>query len=255
MDAERWRIVKEAFGRASEAAGVQRPAILAAYDADVRAEVEKMLAVSADENSVLDNPLGDVHLLDDAPPARIGDYRVVREIGRGGMGVVYEAVRETDDFTQKAAVKVIKRGMNNDVILKRFRAEQQILASLEHENIGRFLDGGRTDDGLPYYAMEFVDGVAIDTYCAADPDPKSIAALFREVCAAVSYAHGQLVVHRDLKPSNILVTSAGKPKLLDFGIAKVLDVESGDGTATRTPCGPIGSSKTVVSQSRWTPSR
>jgi serine/threonine protein kinase len=151
------------------------------------------------------------------------------------MGVVYEAIRETENFTQKVALKVIKRGMNNEIILKRFHSEQQILATLEHHNIGRFLDGGKTADGLPFYAMELIEGVAIDDYCRQNHStiPEKVK-IFREVCSAVSYAHTNLIVHRDLKPSNIIVTKHGTPKLLDFGIAKVLDVDSKEvGTATQ----------------------
>lgn len=126
--------------------------------------------------------------------------------------------------------------MNNEVILKRFRSEQQILSTLEHPNIGRFLDGGKTPDGLPFYAMEFIEGLPIDEFCRTNQlTTDETINLFRDVCAAVSYAHTQLVVHRDLKPSNVLVSPNGTPKLLDFGIAKMLSVETEarDGNATR----------------------
>jgi tetratricopeptide (TPR) repeat protein/tRNA A-37 threonylcarbamoyl transferase component Bud32 len=153
------------------------------------------------------------------------------------MGAVYEAVRESRDFRQRVALKVIKRGMDTDAVVSRFRHEQKILASLEHPFIARFLDGGMTDDGLPFYAMEYVEGLPIDDYCAArGSSTEEKLKLFREVCAAVQYAHQNLVVHRDLKPKNILVCGDGTPKLLDFGIGKILTPESDEeaaGTATQ----------------------
>ena len=214
-----------------------------ACDSDtLRREVEKML-VYADEED------GDDTLEKNAfeifssgghgkIPEKIGAYRIIGEIGRGGMGAVYEAVRETDDFTQKAALKVIKRGMDTDAIVRRFRHEQKILATLEHANIARFLDGGMTADGLPFYAMEFVEGEFIDDYCAG----KNLSIderlrLFRQVCAAVQYAHQNLVIHRDLKSKNILVTAGGVPKLLDFGIAKVLTPDATEEIGTATQLG------------------
>jgi serine/threonine protein kinase len=171
-------------------------------------------------------------------PAQIGDYKILREIGRGGMGAVYEAVRENKDFRQRVALKVIKRGMDTDAVVSRFRHEQKILASLEHPFIARFLDGGMTGDGLPFYAMEFVEGAAIDDYCAEkNLSIEEKLKLFREVCTAVQYAHQNLVIHRDLKPSNILVTADQTPKLLDFGIGKILTPGSGDETGTATQLG------------------
>ncbi len=153
---------------------------------------------------------------------RIGSYKILREIGRGGMGVVYLAERD-DEYRKQVAIKLIKRGMDTDAVLQRFRHERQILANLEHPNIARLLDGGTTDDGLPYFVMEYIEGLPVDTYCdkhklTTDERLK----LFRTVCAAVTYAHQNLVIHRDLKPINILVTDEGVPKLLDFGIAKLL---------------------------------
>lgn len=165
------------------------------------------------------------------PPTRIGPYRVLAEIGRGGMGVVYHAVREADEFRQDVAVKVVKRGMDTDFILQRFRHERQIVAGLDHPHIARLLDGGSTPDGLPYFVMEYVDGEPIGEYVRRHA--LSISArltLFLRVAGAVHHAHQKLVIHRDLKPSNILVTSEGAPKLLDFGIAKLLD--SGTESAT-----------------------
>ena len=166
---------------------------------------------------------------------RIGPYRVVRELGRGGMGTVYLAERDDGQFDRQVALKLIQRGLDSVQIVSRFRRERQILAGLRHPNIASLLDGGIADDGRPYFAMEYVEGEPIDTYC--DRLRLSIEdrlALFLPVCDAVSHAHGQLVVHRDLKPDNILVTASGKPQLLDFGIAKVLAEHEGPATLTET---------------------
>ncbi|MBK7706219.1 MAG: protein kinase [Acidobacteria bacterium] len=233
MDPADWKIIKEAFSTAAELTSAARLAFLGTLEESVRFEVEKMLAADAADVGLLNEPLADVHALDESLPDKIDEFTILRELGRGGMGVVYEARRENEAFSQRVALKVIKRGMNNEIILKRFRSEQQILATLEHENIARFLDGGKTADGLPYYAMEFVDGVPIIEFCGRGRSTAEIIEIFRKVCAAVSYAHSQLVVHRDLKPSNIVVTADGRPKLLDFGIAKVLDTGISDGTATQ----------------------
>jgi serine/threonine protein kinase/predicted negative regulator of RcsB-dependent stress response len=153
----------------------------------------------------------------------IGPYQVVRELGHGGMGAVYLAVRADDQFKQQVAIKLIKRGMDTDFIISRFRHERQILASFHHPNIAGLLDGGSTEDGLPYFVMEYIEGHPINTYCGNHRLPiTERIKLFRQVCAAVHYAHQNLVIHRDLKPSNMLVTADGTPKLLDFGIAKIL---------------------------------
>ncbi|HEX6185320.1 MAG TPA: serine/threonine-protein kinase, partial [Pyrinomonadaceae bacterium] len=158
---------------------------------------------------------------------RVGAYRVTGVIGQGGMAEVYRAVRDDDQFRKEVAVKVVRRGMVSEFTLARFRHERQILASLEHPNIARLLDGGATEDGLPYFVMECVEGRPITEYCEAGGlSTRRRLKLFRRVCAAVSYAHRNLIVHRDLKPSNVLVTGDGVPKLLDFGIAKLLAPES-----------------------------
>jgi eukaryotic-like serine/threonine-protein kinase len=154
---------------------------------------------------------------------RIGAYRLEEEVGRGGMGSVYRAARIDGEFDQTVAIKLIKRGMDTDLILKRFRNERQILATLSHPNIAFFIGGGTTRDGLPYFVMEYVDGLPLYQFC--DKNRLSVRErleIFRQVCWAVNAAHTIKVIHRDLKPSNILVKD-GKPKLLDFGIAKVLD--------------------------------
>ena len=166
-------------------------------------------------------------------PARVGPFRVVREIGRGGMGAVYLAERDDAQFEQRVALKVV-RGLGADATLvRRFREERRILARLEHRHIARLLDGGVTDDGTPWFAMEYVEGERLDRWC----DERSLPIdarlrLFEATCEAVQYAHNQLVVHRDLKPSNIMVTSAGELKLLDFGVAKLLGADDAESTQT-----------------------
>jgi serine/threonine protein kinase/Flp pilus assembly protein TadD len=155
---------------------------------------------------------------------RIGPYRVLRPLGEGGMGAVYLAERADGHFQQRVAIKLVRRGMLSRDVQNRLRVERQILATLDHPNIAKLLDGGTTQDGTPYIVMEFIDGEPIDVYC--DRNELTIEdrlQLFRKVCSAVHAAHQNLIVHRDLKPSNILVTRNGTPKLLDFGIAKVLD--------------------------------
>ena len=154
----------------------------------------------------------------------IGAYKILRVIGRGGMGAVYLAIRDDDQYKKQVALKIIKRGMDSEEILKRFKTERQILATLVHPNIARLLDGGATEDGLPYFVMEYIQGQPIDEYSDShNLNTLERLKLFRKVCAAVQYAHQNLIVHRDLKPSNILVGADGEPKLLDFGIAKLLN--------------------------------
>jgi non-specific serine/threonine protein kinase/serine/threonine-protein kinase len=154
---------------------------------------------------------------------RIGDYRLDEQIGEGGMGAVFRASRADDEYQKQVAIKLLKEGFESSYALARFRAERQILANLEHPNIARLIDGGQTDEGFPYFVMELVDGQPIDQYC--DAHKLSInerLRLFCTICSAVEYAHQNLVIHRDLKPANILVTADGVPKLLDFGIARLL---------------------------------
>ncbi len=154
---------------------------------------------------------------------RIGPYQILSEIGRGGMGAVYLAERADNQFQKQVAIKVVKRGMDSDAILRRFGNEQKILAQLDHPNIARLIDGGTTEDGLSYFIMDYVEGLPIDGYCDTHHLPTlDRLKLFRTVCSAVEHAHQHHVVHRDLKPNNILVTGDGVPRLLDFGIAKVL---------------------------------
>lgn len=168
-----------------------------------------------------------------AAPERAGPYRLIREIGRGGMGTVYLGQRDDDQYSIQAAVKMVSPGMDTDFVLHRFRRERQTLANLRHPNIARLLDGGSTADGTPYIVMEFVDGPPITEYCRAKRltiDQRL--AMFLDVCAAVDHAHRNFIVHRDLKPGNILIDSSGAPKLLDFGICHVLN--PGEATASAT---------------------
>jgi serine/threonine protein kinase/tetratricopeptide (TPR) repeat protein len=164
-----------------------------------------------------------------APPSpaaglRIGPYRVLREVGHGGMGAVFLAARADDQYQKRVAIKVVKSGAFGEDAVRHFRRERQILASLDHPNIAKLLDGGATDEGLPYIVMDHIEGQPIDRYCDAHQLPTADRLkLFRSVCGAVQYAHRNLVVHRDIKPSNVLVTTDGVPKLLDFGVAKLLN--------------------------------
>ncbi|MEP6901504.1 MAG: serine/threonine-protein kinase [Actinomycetota bacterium] len=202
-------------------------------DISLLAEINELLgefenARSKDFMSASAIELEAEHFADEDSDMRIGQtfghYKILEKIGAGGMGAIYLAERSDDEFQKRVAVKIIKRGMDTDAILRRFRQERQILAALEHPTIARLLDGGTTVDGLPYLVMEFIEGVPINVYCDENNlDLAERLQLFRRVCAAVSFAHQKLVVHRDLKPSNILVTKDGTPKLLDFGIAKLLN--------------------------------
>jgi len=232
VSATRWNRVKELFHAASERPPGEREAFLDAACAGDRAlsdEVRSLLASDPTGRSVVGDAVRDVAGAVAAgirSGAAIGPYRILREIGRGGMGAVFLAERADGQFHQQVALKLIKRGMDSDQIVARFRRERQILAGLQHPNIARLLDGGVTDDGQPYFAMEHVEGEPIDDYCDARRLPvDERLALFLEVCGAVSHAHAGLVVHRDLKPDNILVTVGGQVRLLDFGIAKMVTDE------------------------------
>lgn len=167
---------------------------------------------------------------------RVGPYRILREIGRGGMGTVYLAERADEQFRKLVALKLVKRGMDTDEVLNRFRYERQILASLEHPHVARLYDGGAADDGRPYLVMEYIDGEPVTRYCDAHRLPvEARLRLFAAVCEAVHFAHRNFVVHRDIKPSNILVTEDGTPRLLDFGIARLLDPAAPDGRRDTRP--------------------
>jgi len=232
MEPKRWRQIEELFHSALECEPARRSAfldIVCASDASLRQEVDSLL-LSYEKGSFTETPAfaEGIRLLEEKESRsmverNIGPYKVIRELGRGGMGAVYLASRADQAFEKQVAIKLIKRGLDTDDVTRRFRAERQILASLDHPNITRLLDGGTTDDGLPYFVMEYIQGEPIDKYC--DARKLNITArikLFQSVCAAVQYAHQNLVIHRDIKAGNIFVTAEGVPRLLDFGIAKLL---------------------------------
>jgi tetratricopeptide (TPR) repeat protein len=249
VDTQRWLRAGDIFDRVFAAPRAERSALLdelCRTDPDLKQIVASMLDA---EESALEFEQAAAAIVGqgggatttenagDGPlplPGRIGPWRLVEKLGDGGMGVVWLAERADGQFEQRAALKLIKRGMDSDAVLARFLRERQILARLQHPNIAHLLDGGITDDGRPYFAMEYVDGKALLRYCH-DNDLKleDRIRLFLDVCAAVQFAHRHYVVHRDLKPSNVLVTANGEVKLLDFGIAKVL-VDSGTGEPTLT---------------------
>ncbi|HEX8686679.1 MAG TPA: serine/threonine-protein kinase, partial [Pyrinomonadaceae bacterium] len=249
MRSEDWRKVEELLDAALELApGERRPflEVAAAGAPDLRREVESLLACEgAAEEGFLEAPALalSADFFDEGPAGdaragqSIGRYRVVREIGRGGMGAVFLAERSDGEFEQRVALKVVRRGFADTDLARRFRQERRILASLNHPNIARLLDGGVSGEGEPFLVMEYVEGLPVNAY--AEAHGLTTAArleLFRQICAAVQYAHQNLVIHRDLKPSNILVTAEGVPKLLDFGIAKLLDA-GGEGAHTVTELG------------------
>ncbi len=246
---EQWPLVKALWFAVQDAPDTQRAAMLgdAQIDADIREHVERLLAASHEVGDRFETPAAGA-LRHDAPELtapslvgrRLGPYTVTRRVGQGGMGVVYEAVRADAAYEQRVAVKTIWRGADSAVLLQRFRTERQILAGLQHPNIARLLDGGATEEGAPWLAMEYVDGVPIDAFC--DDAQLGIHArldLFRQECAAVHFAHRNMVVHRDLKPSNVLVTADGSEKMLDFGVAKLLDDPRMEGTLTSAGFSPF----------------
>ncbi len=229
MNPSNWKLTKEALATAMELQSDPRQDFLESLSIDIRSEVERLLAAEENAEGFINDPVmverGMVVKLTEADVVEgstIDGYRLVRKIGSGGMGDVYLAEQSGEGFSQKVALKLIKRGMDTGAVLKRFLMERQILANLEHPNIARMLDGGSTNDGLPYFVMEYVDGEEVREYCNARKlGLVQRLELFRKICDAVTSAHQKLVVHRDLKPTNILVTKDGEPKLLDFGIAKL----------------------------------
>ena len=231
MDALRWKQLKDIVGEAMERPPSERAAFVAAAcggDSALAAEVTSLLEHDKPTGGFLDR--GAVLPGDDALLGHMaGPYRLIEEIGHGGMGTVYLAERVDGAYDQRVAVKVIRRGMDTEHVLRRFRNERQILATLNHPNIARLLDGGALPDGRPYLVMEYVDGKRIDQYCDDEAlGPNERLRLFLQVCDAVFFAHQRLVVHRDIKPGNVLVDAGGTPKLLDFGIAKLLGSDGGE---------------------------
>ncbi|GMU84447.1 MAG: hypothetical protein AMXMBFR47_43160 [Planctomycetota bacterium] len=249
MTPDRWQRVNTVFHRAVALPPDSRRAFLresCGDDAELMREVESLLEYEARDSDFLN------HATALAPPAAaaharlaeavegqvIGPWRLVRPIGRGGMGAVWLAQRADGEFQMQAALKLIRRGFDSAENLRRFQLERQVLAGLEHPSIARMLDGGTTEDGQPWLAMEHVEGEPIDQYCDRRRLPiRERVELIRRVCAAVHHAHRRLIVHRDLKPGNILITPDGSPKLLDFGIAKILTPDGDAPMATLTEAG------------------
>jgi tetratricopeptide (TPR) repeat protein len=232
---DEWQRVKKILDEALDVPAPDRAAFLEARcagDETLRREVESLAAVAEPAWSFVETPPGDreASFADRAPASRVGDrvgaYELLAELGRGGMGMVYLARRADEEFEKKVAIKLVRPGMATEFALQRFRSERQIAASLEHPHIARLLDGGTTAAGEPYFVMEYVEGEPLVEFCNRRRLPvRERLRLFDMVCAAVQYAHQNLVVHRDIKPGNILVTPEGVPKLMDFGIAKLLDPE------------------------------
>ena len=235
MEPELWRQVEDLYHRVLELDESSRAEFLehsCRDDEVLRRELESLLSHEKAAEHFIESPAMEVmgKLAANQPGInegeKIGAYRIVREIGQGGMAVVYQGERDDQNFRKRVAIKMVKPGIGTEQVLQRFRNERQTLAALDHSNIVKLLDGGSTESGLPYLVMEYVEGLPIDRYC--DLNKLSIAGrlrLFRDVCSAVQYAHQNLVIHRDLKPGNILITKEGLPRLLDFGIAKLLNPE------------------------------
>src|SRR5271170_7092750 len=235
-----WERVQELFLMTADVPVEEQPRLLdslCAHDPELRAEVESLLASDCDSGTIIAEAVqSEASLLLDLEPLagrRVGAYRIVREVGRGGMGAVYLATRDDEVFQKRVAIKVVKPGMDTADVLNRFRYERQILASLEHPYIARLFDGGSTLEGLPFFVMEYIEGRPVNTFCRESRlNNRARCELFLRILEAVSYAHRNLVVHRDLKPGNIFVTADGAPKLLDFGIAKLLSGRPDGNTAT-----------------------
>jgi non-specific serine/threonine protein kinase/serine/threonine-protein kinase len=247
---ERWQQIRSVFEHAEPLTGQERKQYLddaCAGDPELRSEVDSLLNAMARAGSeFMGRPAADLVQPADPPELkssrigrRIGPWDIATEIGQGGMGEVYRAVRIDGQFDQQVAIKLVRIGMGSSFIVERFLQERQILASLNHPNIARLLDGGTTDDGVPYLVMELIEGQRIDAFCQVQRlSVTERLRLFLEVCGAVQYAHQRLVIHRDIKPSNILVTSEGVPKLLDFGIAKIVDPAGDAETTVARPMTP-----------------
>ena len=250
MKTDNWQRTEEVLDQALEIDPGRRQDFLdkiGETEPEISREVESLLGCEGGAEGFLQSHAISYSdgLIDDTTSALVGKivgrYMVVNELGSGGMGSVFLAERTDGEFRQKVALKIVRPGLDTADVRRRFLDERQILANLEHPNIARLIDGGTTDDGLPFFAMEFVEGVPITEYCKTRR--LSIAEcliLFQKICGAVALAHRNLVIHRDLKPSNIFVTADGMPKLLDFGIAKLLD-------------GPVSASQTLTNVRAFTP--
>jgi serine/threonine protein kinase/tetratricopeptide (TPR) repeat protein len=242
MNPATWKTIKETFSTALELPLPDRESLLSNSSEEIRREVERLLANYQEAQTFIGTPLvvekglRPNALEENLKGKQIDDYFVLEKIGEGGMGTVLLAEHCGQGFSQRVALKLIKRGMDTNALLGRFLMERQILAGLEHPNIARLYGGGSTADGLPYFVMEYVEGEPIRDFCDKQQfDTNDRLRLFTKVCGAISYAHQQLIIHRDIKPSNIIVTAEREPKLLDFGIAKLLlpDTNNAERTATQ----------------------
>ncbi len=242
-----WLQVKAVLADALERPAEARAAFVAAAcggDDALCAEVMSLVGAAAEAGDFIETPVGPVPAPEEAADPfegrALGVYVIERRIGHGGMGTVYLAHRADHHFEQRVAIKMLRRGMDSELLVQRFRHERQILASLDHPHIARLFDGGSTEEGLPYFVMELVDGVPIDRY--ADEHRLSTPDRLRlclKIVDAVQHAHERQIVHRDLKPNNVLVTNDGHPKLLDFGIAKILDDGPGGPSTLTTLARPM----------------
>src|SRR6266481_3640574 len=246
MNSHRWQqlkvILAEALEQESPAARTALVGRSCGNDADLLREIESLLAEAEpllsetpDELEECANNFAAALPRKDASEIgkRVGAYAIIRELGRGGMGVVYLGERADGQFQKLVAIKILKRGTDTDEVLRRSRIERQILANLEHPNITRLLDAGTTNDGLPYFVMEFIEGTPITHFVQRENiDLRGRLKLFLKICSAVDLAHQNQIIHRDIKPNNVLVKRDGEPKLLDFGIAKLLSIDSHDGDKT-----------------------
>lgn len=249
MTPERWQHIRSVFDQTVALRAEERSLQLdkiCVNDPELRQEVESLLS-SHDHAGpgFLNTPALDLapRPVPIQPPTRvgrrIGAYDILEEIGHGGMGEVYRARRADGQYEKEVAVKLVRGGYDTATVIERFRHERQILASLDHPNIARLLDGGTTEEGVPYLVMELINGTPIDRYSDEKQlDVTERLRLFVQVCSAVQYAHQRLVIHRDIKPGNILVTNEGSPKLLDFGIAKILDPSVNTETTLAAPMTP-----------------
>jgi serine/threonine-protein kinase len=240
MEPDNWKTIKDVVLEALELDASRRREFLdqAGISADTRAEVESLLGLAEEAEDFMSLSVGEFSkdFLEDLVPSpspvinqRIGVYQIVSELGVGGMGAVYLATRVDGKFEQRVAVKMLKREFNTEKFRRTFKREKEILAALAHPNIATLLDAGTTDDGIPYLVMEYVKGEPIDEFCESRKlSLNARLKLFNKVCDAVAFAHRNLIIHRDLKPSNVLVNEDGEPKLLDFGISKLLDANADD---------------------------
>lgn len=240
MEADNWKTIKGLLQEALRLDTNERAAYLdrEGVTAETRSEVESLLGLAAEAEDFMTLSVGEFSkdFLDDLGPSpspvinqRIGAYQIVSELGAGGMGAVYLATRVDGKFEQRVAIKMLKREFNTEKFRGTFKREKEILAALAHPNIATLLDAGTTEDGIPYLVMEYVKGEPIDEFCQNRKlSLNSRLKLFNKVCDAAAFAHRNLIIHRDLKPSNILVNEDGEPKLLDFGISKLLDANADD---------------------------